>query len=130
INNDSNGDGMAFSFWVNGSVYDINNGSACGGGLGYMNATQSSGNKMITIEFDTYSSAFDNGNGFTYGNGATGNEDEISVHINGDASVNGILVNANAGNLEDGLEHTICISYSNSSRVLAVSIDGVNKLSY
>jgi gliding motility-associated-like protein len=132
IGSDVNGDGMAFSFWPNGQTFTMN-APSCGGGLGYMNTV--SVNKMITIEFDTYSSPFDIGNGFngnpyTYGNGATGNEDEISVHINGDATTAGILTNSNAGNLEDGLEHTICIGYTAATRVLSVTIDGVSKLSY
>jgi hypothetical protein len=125
INSDANGDGMAFSFWKNSATYNINNGLACGGGLGYMGSA--SDGKMITIEFDTYSSAFDG----TYGGGTTGFNDEISVHFNGDANTSGILPGGtvNAGNLEDGLEHTICITYTPGTRVLAVTIDGVSKLS-
>lgn len=126
IGSDANGDGMAFSFWKNSASYNINNGSACGGGLGYMGAATDG--KMITIEFDTYSSAFDG----TYGGGASGNNDEISVHINGDAGTSGLAAGGtiNAGNLEDGLEHTICISYTPGTHILKVTIDGVTKLNY
>lgn len=126
IGSDGNGDGMAFSFWKNSATYNINNGLACGGGLGYMGAASDS--KMITIEFDTYSSAFDG----TYGGGTSGFNDEISVHINGDANTSGIAAGGtvDAGNLEDGLEHTICITYTPGTRILAVTIDGVSRLSY
>ena len=129
IGSDVNGDGVAFSFWPSTSTYNVNNGLACGGGLGYMGAVggPSATTKMITIEFDTYSSPFDG----VYGGGTTGNNDEISLHKDGDAGTSGLITpGVNAGNLEDGLEHTICISYNPTTKVLSVSIDGVTRFSY
>ena len=128
IGSDQKGDGMAFSFYK--GAYNITNGNACGGGLGYMGASA----KMITIEFDTWSSQGNAGFDATYGGGTTGNNDELSIHQNGDASDGGRLTGAgatvNAGNLEDGLEHAVCINYNRTTHVLSVTIDGVSKLSY
>ena len=109
IGSDLNGDGMAFSF--SKCAYNINNGLACGGGLGYMGSCA----QMITIEFDTWSSQgainFDN----IYGGGTSGDNDEIALHRDGDASFNGRITSTNAGNLEDGLEHTVCITYNRTT---------------
>ncbi len=129
---DANGDGMAFSF-SKGAFSLV--GNSCGGGLGYMNARAD--NLMITIEFDTYSSMGTAGFDANYGGGTSGNHDEIALHINGDASDAGLLepipgngAITDAGNLEDGLEHTICISYDHITHILSATIDGVTKLSY
>jgi hypothetical protein len=124
IGSDVNGDGMAFSF--SKCAYNINNGLSCGGGLGYMGACA----QMITIEFDTWSSQgntnFDN----IYGGGTSGDHDEIALHRDGDASFNGRITSTDAGNLEDGLEHTVCITYNRTTHILAVTIDGAPKFSY
>ncbi len=141
VGSDSKGDGAAFSFYKSTSTYNINNGSPYGvlstaGGLGYMGAVGDPTNpatKMITVEFDTYSSMgganFDN----AYGGGGGGSiNDEISVHKQGDASDAGLVAGTtgNVGNLEDGKEHTICITYTPSTTVLLVTIDGVTRLNY
>jgi hypothetical protein len=131
---DFNGDGMAFSFWKNSATYNINAGTACGGGLGYDNALSDA--KTITIEFDTYSSLGTSTVDGSYGGGPPGSgiNDEISVHNNHESNDLG-LVNmpgtgtVNAGNLEDGLEHEVCINYDATTHVLSVTIDGVSKLS-
>ena len=49
IGSDTNGDGMTFSFWKNSATYNINNGAACGGGLGYMNSA--SDGRMNSLSF-------------------------------------------------------------------------------
>ena len=56
--------------------------------------------------------------------------DEIAIHRDGLADDGGRLTAVNAGNLEDGLEHTICITYTPGTRILAVTIDGNPLLSY
>ena len=85
---------------------------------------------MITIEFDTYSSEgntnFDN----IYGGGTSGDHDEIALHRDGDASFNGRISSTDAGNLEDGLEHAVCITYNRTTHHLVVTIDGVSKMDY
>jgi gliding motility-associated-like protein len=116
IGSDQKGDGMAFSF--SKCAYNISNGLACGGGLGYMGACA----QMITIEFDTWSSQ---GNaGFDTDYEGIGNEDEIAIHRDGNASDAYKIVGANPGNLEDGLEHTVCIRYDPATHLMAISIDG------
>jgi hypothetical protein len=137
---DLNGDGMAFSFWKNNSTFTPNAGNnACGGGLGYDGALNGSGdgdNKMISIEFDTYSSLGLNSSpavdGY-YGGGAPGSgliTDEISIHVDQQSNDLGLIntpptgSTVNAGNLEDGKEHAVCITYSASTHILTVSIDG------
>jgi hypothetical protein len=131
IGSDQQGDGMAWSIYdptLSGCAVTVGTG---GGGLGY-NSTGCA--RMLTIEFDTYSSAFDG----TYGGGTSGNNDEIAVHVNGnaDGTTANKLTAVNAGNLEDGLEHAVCISYTPSGTypsfngTLVVTIDGVTKLSY
>lgn len=120
IGSDTKGDGLAFSFWK--GTYNINNGLACGGGLGYMGAAP----QMITIEFDTWNSqSTDN---FDNAYEGTGNEDQIALHRDGIANFNGKIVGVNPGNLEDGLEHTVCINYDPVTDVITVSIDGSNVL--
>ena len=130
---DLNGDGIAFSF-SKGPFSLVAN--SCGGGLGYMEARAD--NKIITIEFDTYSSMGTAGFDANYGGGTTGFNDEISLHKDGQAGdalglieplvgAGGIV---NAGNLEDGLEHAVCINYNHITHVLSVTIDGVTKLAY
>ncbi len=126
INSDQKGDGMAFSFWRNSATYNINNGLACGGGLGYM-GTPSDG-RMITIEFDTWSSE---GNvNFDNAYEGSGNTDQIAIHRDGVANFTGKVTGVDPGNLEDGLEHTVCISYDPSTDIFAVTIDGNTVLSY
>ncbi|MFN3404258.1 MAG: T9SS type A sorting domain-containing protein [Cytophagaceae bacterium] len=132
IGSDAGGDGMAFSFWT-GSTFNINNGLACGGGLGYMGNTGdpwTAGTKMITIEFDTWSSQCNSNFDCSYGGGTSGNNDEIAVHINGNAQDVGRLTAVNTGNLEDGMEHRVCIGYNPATNILSVTIDGVSRLSY
>lgn len=124
IGSDSKGDGMAFSFYK--CAYNINNGLACGGGLGYMGSCA----QMITIEFDTYSSFGGAGFDGSYGGGATGNRDEVAIHRDGIANDGGRLASADAGNLEDGMEHTVCITYTPGTRIMAITIDGNPILSY
>lgn len=123
IGSDTKGDGLAFSFSKCG--YNINNG-ACGGGLGYHGAC----GQMITIEFDTWSSQGNSGFDGAYGGGSSGANDEVAIHRDGIASDAGRIVSANAGNLEDGLEHTVCISYNPSTRIMSILIDGNAVLSY
>ena len=127
IGSDSKGDGLAFSFWKNSATYNINNGSACGGGLGYMGSA--SDGKMITIEFDTWSSQGNSGFDASYGGGGSGINDEIALQRDGTANDGGRITSTNAGNLEDGLEHTVCITYNRTTHILLVTIDGVTKLS-
>ncbi len=116
IGSDTKGDGLAFSF--SKCAFNINNGLACGGGLGYMGACP----QMITIEFDTWSSQ--GTNNFDNAYEGTGNEDQVAIHVNGDASFTGKLVGVNAGNLEDGLEHEVCITYNPASDQMIVELDG------
>lgn len=124
IGSDVNGDGMAFSFWKSTATYNINNGLACGGGLGYMGSA--SDGKMITIEFDTWSSQGNTGFDATYGGGASGNHDEFALQRDGNASDAGRITSSDAYNLEDGLEHTVCITYNHTSHIFAVTISNVN----
>lgn len=121
---DVNGDGMAFSFWKSGVAFN-SNGLACGGGLGYMGAAAD--NKMITIEFDTYSSMGNTNFDANYGGGISGNHDEFSLHRDGDASDAGLIAlsSADAYNLEDGLEHTVCINYNHTTHIFSVTISNV-----
>ena len=130
---DQGGDGMAFSFTLGSCSYNLTSGLSGGGGLGYMNACP----LMITLEFDTYSSQGTNSPTYDkyYGGGTSGNNDEISLHFGGDASDNNIVTttaatNTNAGNLEDGTEHNVCISYIRATHILSVTIDGISKFSY
>jgi hypothetical protein len=133
---DLNGDGMAFSFWKNNATFTAGNGGlACGGGLGYDDALTGGDNdgKMITIEFDTYSSLGVGTVDGSYGGGAPGSgsiNDEICVHNNQNSNDGGLLAGStiNAGNLEDGLEHEVCITYSATTHLLNVTIDGNPKL--
>jgi hypothetical protein len=133
---DQNGDGLAFSFWENTGTFSANNANTCGGGLGYHNGLNGSGNgKMITIEFDTYSSLGTSGVDGSYGGGAPGSgiNDEISIHKDEDSGDSGLITaggTVNAGNLEDGLEHDVCITYNAGTHILAVTIDGTSKISY
>lgn len=120
IGSDTKGDGLAFSFWK--GAYNINNGLACGGGLGYMGANGA----MITIEFDTWSSQGTAGFDNTYE--GTGDEDQIAIHRDGSAFNSNKIVGANPGNLEDGLEHTVCINYDPATDIMTISIDGSNVL--
>ena len=125
IGSDTKGDGMAFSFSKCGG-YNVNNGLACGGGLGYYGACP----KMITIEFDTWSSQGNNSFDATYGGGTSGNHDEIALHRDGNASDAGRITSVDAGNLEDGLEHAVCITYVPATHLLSVSIDGITAFTY
>jgi hypothetical protein len=131
IGSDTKGDGMAFSFWKSTATYNIGNGLACGGGLGYMGSA--SDGKMLSIEFDVYDSQCNSNFDCHYGGTlTTGNHDEISLHINQDASDAGLLPNSSvdAGNLEDGLEHKVDINYNPTTHILTVAIDGNTKLTY
>jgi hypothetical protein len=123
IGSDVGGDGVSFSF--SKCAYNINNG-ACGGGLGYHGACAS----MITVEFDTWSSQGNSNFDASYGGGTSGDHDEVAIHRDGDASDNGRITSADAGNLEDGVEHWICFNYSPATHILKVYIDAVEKLSY
>jgi hypothetical protein len=134
---DLNGDGMAFSFWNHSATYNSNAVNACGGGLGYHSAV--SDNKMITIEFDTYSSLGTSGVDGCYGGGAPGSgiNDEISIHKDGDSGDSGLLTGCpnaggtvNAGNLEDGKAHDVCITYTPGTHILKVTLDGVTMINY
>jgi hypothetical protein len=117
IGSDTKGDGLAFSFsdcaW---SVGD------CGGGLGYRNACT----KMITVEFDTWSSQGTSSFDSNYEGSDV--DDQVALHKDGDPEDWGKLAGANPGNLEDGQEHTVCISYDPSTDIFTVSIDGSNVL--
>ena len=119
IGSDTKGDGLAFSF--SKCAYTV---GGCGGGLGYAFGCP----KMITIEFDTWSSQgtanFDN----VYE--GTGNNDQVAIHRDGDPSQTGKIVGVDPGNLEDGLEHVVCISYNPATGVMSVSIDGNNTLTH
>ncbi len=134
---DFNGDGMAFSFWKNNATFTATNANTCGGGLGYDNALTggASDGKMITIEFDTYSSLGTSTVDGSYGGGAPGSgiNDEISVHKDMNSNDGGLINPAgtvNAGNLEDGFQHDLCISYNAGTHILTVTLDAVTKLSY
>ena len=137
---DQNADGLAFSFWKNNATYSATNGNTCGGGLGYDNALTGGDNdgKMITIEFDTYSSLGTSTVDNYYGGGAPGSgsiDDEISLHKDQNSNDLGLFTtttttNLNAGNLEDGLQHDVCITYNASTHVLGVTLDGNTMLAY
>ncbi len=121
IGSDSKGDGLAFSFHKCGTGV-----GGCGGGLGYANLC----GQMMTLEFDTYSSMGTGNFDANYGGGTTGNNDEIALHRNGWADDPGRITSTDAGNLEDGLEHEVCISYDPSTGVMNVDIDGVSRFNY
>lgn len=132
---DFNGDGMSFNFYKNNATYTATNGNTCGGGLGYDNALTGGANdgKMISIEFDTYSSLGTSTVDGSYGGGAPGSgsiNDEISVHKDQNSNDLGLLPSStiNAGNLEDGLEHEVCITYNATTHLLNVTIDGAPRL--
>ncbi|MDF2457353.1 MAG: type sorting protein, partial [Cytophagaceae bacterium] len=132
---DFNGDGMSFNFFRNNTTYTATNGNTCGGGLGYDNALTGGANdgKMISIEFDTYSSLGTSTVDGSYGGGAPGSgsiNDEISVHKDQNSNDLGLLPGStiNAGNLEDGLEHEVCITYNATTHLLNVTIDGAPRL--
>ncbi len=119
VGSDTKGDGLAFSF--SDCVWGV---GTCGGGLGYRNGC---GN-MITVEFDTWSSQ--GLAGFDSNYEGTGNEDQVAIHVDGDPEDFGKIAGANPGNLEDGLEHTVCITYDPGTDVLTVSIDGTDVLTH
>ena len=123
IGSDVLGDGMSFSF--SKCAYDINAG-ASGGGLGYHGACA----QMITVEFDTYSNQGGGGFDGSYGGGVAGTDDEVAIHFGGDATDAGRLTSANAGNLEDGLEHWICIRYDPVSDLMTITKDAATILTY
>lgn len=132
---DQNGDGMAFSFWKNNATYTATNGNTCGGGLGYDNALTggAADGKMVSIEFDTYSSLGTSTVDGSYGGGAPGSgsiNDEISIHKDQNSNDLGLLAGStvNCGNLEDGLEHEVCITYDATSHLLNVTIDGTSRI--
>ncbi len=127
---DTKGDGMAFSFWRSTATFNINSGATCAGGIGYGNG--STDGKMITIEFDTYNNIGENNFDGIYGAGAgtTGINDEIAIHKDGNSQNPGRLTSTDAGNLEDGKEHKVCINYNSATGTLSASIDGVTKMSY
>jgi hypothetical protein len=123
---DAGADGLAFMFSTCSAVADYQV-WGCGGGLGYVDACP--GNKGITIEFDTYN----NGgvDDFDTGYEGTGTQDQIAIHKNMQAKTGpGKITGTAVPNLEDGLEHTVCISYDNTTHVLAVTIDGISRISY
>ena len=139
IGSDLMGDGLAWSLYNPlFSSCDPTGGyklGSVGGGIGYANTGCSN---IITIEFDTFDSQNTGGYDLNYGgtvSPSTGNEDEISLHIDGHANNTGILFSSNPGNLEDGYQHTICISYTPSATlgnggIMQVTIDGSLKFSY
>jgi hypothetical protein len=123
---DAGADGLAFMFSTCSAITDYQV-WGCGGGLGYIDACP--GNKGIIIEFDT----FNNGgvDDFDTGYEGTGTQDQIAIHKNmqaktGPGKVTGVAV----PNLEDGQEHKVCITYDNTTHVLAASIDGITRISY
>jgi hypothetical protein len=90
---------------------------------------------MITIVFDTYSSLGTSTVDGSYGGGAPGSgriNDEICIHKDQNSNDLGLLPSStvDAGNLEDGLEHEVCISYDATTHVVKVTLDGATKLTY
>jgi hypothetical protein len=136
---DTKGDGLAWSLYNPlFSSCEPTGGyrlGSIGGGMGYANTGCS---KIITLEFDTYSSQNTNGYDANYGGTgtpSTGSQDEISLHIDGHADNTGVLYSSNPGNLEDGFQHAICISYTPNATlgnggVMQVTIDGTLRFSY
>lgn len=116
---DSKGDGLAFSFSKCGFLV-----GGCGGGLGYSFGCP----QMITIEFDTWNSQ--GSNGFDNAYEGAGDEDQVAIHRNGEPAFSGKIAGANPGNLEDGLEHEVCIFYDPSNGLMTVLIDGNSVLSH
>jgi hypothetical protein len=136
---DQQGDGASFSFYPSSCNFNNPNtrGGISSGGLGYNGACT----QMLTLEFDTYSNMCSTSNlDQYYGGGSnpvggTNYNDEISLHHDGDEFDTGLVTNtpstnANAGQLEDGNAHIICITYTPSSHVLNVTIDGNTKFNY
>lgn len=120
-------DGMAFSFSYGCNQTDNSwQVWGCGGGLGYRNGC--AWNQGITIEFDTYNNT--GGDGFDAGYAGSGNDDEIAIHRNLEATDAGKLTAVSVPDLEDGLEHEVCINYDNVSHVVSVTIDGTNRITY
>ncbi len=117
---DDGADGMAFSFSYGCPMASSWQLWGCGGGLGYYNAC--AWNKAVTIEFDTYNNA--GVDGFDGSYEGTGTQDEVVIHRNLNATDGGKVAGVAVPNLEDGQEHTVCISYDISTEVLSVSIDG------
>ncbi len=123
---DAGADGLAFMFSTCSAVTDYQV-WGCGGGLGYIDGCN--GNKGIIIEFDT----FNNGgvDDFDTGYEGTGTQDQIAIHKNMQAKTGlGKVTGVAVPNLEDGQEHTVCITYDNTTHVLAASIDGITRISY
>lgn len=123
IGSDTKGDGLAFSFSKCGFTI-----GDCGGGLGYGNVGGGSCAQMMTIEFDTWSSQ--GADNFDNAYEGTGNNDQIAIHRNGNAAFTGKVVGFDAGNLEDGLEHNVCISYDPATGIMAVELDGNSLMNY
>lgn len=114
------GDGMAFSFTEKPCGFTVGRGA---GGLGYAGSDQCS-NKMITIEFDVFLNNFDS----PFDNAT---ESEVAIHRNAIAEAAGrITAETTVGNLDDGLEHEVCISYDPNTGFMKVDIDGTEVLNY
>src|SRR5690606_14807918 len=75
-------DGMAFSFSYGCNPDNSWNVWGCGGGLGYRHGC--AWNQGITIEFDTYNNT--GGDGFDGSYAGTGDDDEIAIHRNLEAT--------------------------------------------
>jgi hypothetical protein len=104
---DHGGDGMAFLF-QNVSGAAINSG---GGALGYWSIAPS-----ITIEFDTYSN-LDKGDPVS---------DHTGIMRNGDIDHSvAITAPVSLANLENGGFHTLSITWTPTTKVLAYQLDGI-----
>lgn len=112
-------DGMAFSFSY-GCDADQWQVWGCGGGLGYRHGC--AWNQGVTIEFDTYDNLGDFDFDGNYEGGA--GENEVTIHRNMEATDAGKVDGVAVPSLTDGLEHTVCISYDNTTSILSVTIDG------
>lgn len=120
-------DGLAFSFSYgcnpNNTDWQV---WGCGGGLGYRNGC--AWNQGVTIEFDTYNNT--GGAGFDGAYAGVGNNDEIAIHRNLEATDAGKMTAVSVPDLEDGREHRVCINYDRVTHVISVTIDGINRITY
>jgi hypothetical protein len=115
-NNDAGADGITFT--LQNSPAGL---SACGN-TGYQLASSPIPNSL-TLEFDTYNN----------GGASEIAEDHVAISVNGNilTPVAGpIQASASSSNIEDGLDHTIRVTWNPATDVLNVYFDGVFRLSY
>lgn len=115
--NDGGADGMAFVFQG-----DCTASGGDGGTMGYGGITPS-----VEVEFDTYQ------NIVAPQNFSDISTDHIAILSNGDpdhASVNSLSAPVSLGNIEDGVWHSVSVSWTTATTTLSVIVDGSSVISY